>query len=136
MAAQDSSDDGIITGINVTPFVDVVLVLLVIFMVTAPILAKDVIQIKLPKTVAGDGKGLSPIGVAINRQGQILLNGELLSEESLTEQMKQALAVDDQVQAIISADVDVNYGLVAKVIDLVKTSGVTRFAIQVEHTAN
>jgi biopolymer transport protein ExbD len=60
----------------VTPFVDVVLVLLVIFMVTAPMLMKDVIGIHLPKSTSSDQKALQSLGVAVTKQGQILLNGE------------------------------------------------------------
>ena len=68
MAASSESQNNelLISAINVTPFVDVVLVLLVIFMVTAPIIAKDMIAVKLPKTETSDGKGRSTLGVAVN----------------------------------------------------------------------
>jgi biopolymer transport protein TolR len=134
MAAQlpDSNDDTLISSINVTPFVDVVLVLLVIFMVTAPIIAKDLINLKLPKTESGDGKGMSTLGVAINKDGQILLNGIPVSEESLASETKRAISEDNETQAIIAADVDTPYGRVAKVIDLIKSAGLEKFAIQIE----
>ena len=138
MAGQDNSsngvgDSGLISAINVTPFVDVVLVLLVIFMVTAPIIAKDILKIKLPKTESNDGKALSQLGVSINKDGQILINGQLASEEMLRDQVHQALKSDPETQAIISADVESAYGNVAKVIDIIKSAGLSHFALQVEH---
>ena len=135
MGAQepsDSADSQLMTSINVTPFVDVVLVLLVIFMVTAPILVKDAIGIKLPKTGSGDGKTLQTLGVAVNKQGQFLVNGLLASEDELAQKARETLAGNPEAQAIISADVDVPYGRVVKAIDLLKSSGLNRFAIQVE----
>ena len=126
------NNDQMISSINVTPFVDVVLVLLVIFMVTAPIIAKDILNLNLPKTESGDGKGISPLAIAINRSGQILLNSVLLSEEDLKVEIKKALLNNKETQAIIGADTEVKYGDVAHIIDLVKTAGLNKFAIQVE----
>ena len=134
MAANPEGQDNeiLISAINVTPFVDVVLVLLVIFMVTAPIIAKDMIQVKLPKTETSDGKGRSTLGVAVNKEGQILLNGIPLSEDALTSETKKAIQADQDTQAIIAADIETPYGRVARVIDLIKSAGLEKFAIQVE----
>jgi biopolymer transport protein ExbD len=134
MAAESNQDSesGLMSSINVTPFVDVVLVLLVIFMVTAPILVKDAIGLKLPKTASGDGKTLQTLGVAVNRQGQFLINGVLATDESVREQAKQAVEANPKAQAIVSGDTDVPYGRVVKAIDLIKSAGLNRFAIQIE----
>lgn len=134
MAAEfnNDSEDSTFSSINVTPFVDVVLVLLVIFMITAPVLVKDIIDIKLPKTESGDGKILQTLGVAVNRDGNILLNGVLTDDAGLRSAAEQAFKENAQVQAIISADVEVPYGRVVKVIDLLKTSGIEKFAVQIE----
>jgi biopolymer transport protein ExbD len=135
MAADLNSpqdDSSIISSINVTPFVDVVLVLLVIFMITAPMLVKDILEIKLPKTESGDGQVAQTLGIAINREGNILLQGQLIDDEALKQAVKQALAQSPDAQAIIAADVEVPYGRVVRVIDLLKTSGLNRFAVQIE----
>ncbi len=134
MAADlnNDSEDSNFSSINVTPFVDVVLVLLVIFMITAPVLVKDVINIKLPKTSSGDGQIMQTLGVAINRDGNILLNGTITDDEGLTTAAVAALKLSREAQAIISADVDVQYGRVVKVIDLLKTAGLEKFAVQIE----
>ena len=120
------------SSINVTPFVDVVLVLLVIFMVTAPIIAKDLLNVKLPKTESGDGKGMSTLGISVNKQGQVLLNGLPVTEESLASEVGKTVAKDKDAQAIIAGDIETQYGNVVRVIDIVKSAGLSRFAIQVE----
>lgn len=125
-------EGGPISAINVTPFVDVVLVLLVIFMVTAPVLMKDSLGIHLPKAAAADQKTSASLGVAVTRQGQILINGELATPESVTDQVKQALAANPDVHALISADADARHADVVKAIDLVKSAGMEHFAIQIE----
>jgi biopolymer transport protein ExbD len=135
MAGMDLSqgeDSGLMSSINITPFVDVVLVLLVIFMITAPMLVKDILEIKLPKTASGDGQAMQTLGVAVNREGNILLNGILADEESLKLAAREALAKNPEAQAIVSADAEVVYGRVVKVIDLLKTAGLNRFAVQIE----
>lgn len=129
---EDSDTTSVITAINITPFVDVVLVLLVIFMITAPALVKDVMDIRLPKTGTGDGQVMQTLGVAINKDGNILLNGQITDEEGLKASVRSTLAQAQDAQAIISADVDVNYGRVVKVMDLLKSSGLEKFAVQVE----
>ncbi|MFN7453911.1 MAG: ExbD/TolR family protein [Pseudobdellovibrionaceae bacterium] len=127
-----SEDSGIISSINITPFVDVVLVLLVIFMVTAPMLVKDILEIRLPKVASGDGQATQILGVAVNRDGQILLNGIIVDEETLRKSAQEVLATNSEAQAIIAADVEVAYGKVVKVIDVLKSSGLHRFAVQIE----
>lgn len=123
------------SAINVTPFVDVVLVLLVIFMVTAPLIAKDLIDIRLPKTESGDGKGMSTLGLSVNKQGQILLNGTPVTEDALRAEVQKTIAENKDAQAIIAADVETQYGNVARLIDIVKSAGLNKFAIQVEREA-
>jgi biopolymer transport protein ExbD len=110
----------------------VVLVLLVIFMVTAPALMKDAIGLKLPKASSGDGQLSGTLGIAVTQQGQILLNGQLATPETVTSAVKQALATNPDTQALISADVEARHGDVVRAIDLVKSAGLTRFGLQVE----
>ncbi len=129
---DDYGGQGMISAINVTPFVDVVLVLLVIFMVTAPIIAKDILNLRLPKTESGDGKSVSTLGVSVNLQGQILLNGTPVSEDALRSEVKRALGENSETQAIIAADTETQYGNVVRVIDIIKSAGLAKFAIQIE----
>lgn len=129
---DDSQNEGIMSAINITPFVDVVLVLLVIFMVTAPMLVKDIMELRLPKTQSGDGQMMQTLGVAVNKDGNILLNGQLTDEAGLSQAAKETLAKNSAAQAIISADIEAYYGKVVKVIDILKTAGLEKFAVQIE----
>jgi biopolymer transport protein TolR len=122
-----------IASINVTPFVDVVLVLLVIFIVTAPALLKDTLNIRLPKAASSDRRAGRSLGVAITRQGQILLDGQLATKETLIERVKDAVRADPGTQAVIAADVDSRHGDLVEVIDLIKAAGLSHFAIQIQH---
>ncbi len=127
-----SDESSLLASINITPFVDVVLVLLVIFMVTTPILMKNLLDINLPKTKSADGPHLNTLGIVINKDAQILLNGTLISEQDLQLQIKKALQENKDTQAVISADTELNYGKVVKLIDLIKTAGLDKFALQIE----
>ncbi len=131
-SSNPDDDNGPISSINVTPFVDVVLVLLVIFMVTAPLLMQDSIGIHLPKAASSDRKLTSKMGVAVTRQGQILLNGVLASPEAVTVRVREAMEKDPETQALISADGDARHADVVRAIDLIKSAGMSRFAIQIE----
>jgi biopolymer transport protein ExbD len=130
--SSDSDAGAPISAINVTPFVDVVLVLLVIFMITAPTLMKDVIGIQLPKAGSADTKAPESLGVAVTRQGQFLLNGNPVTAEALTTEVKKELEKNPQIQAIISADREAQHGDVVRAIDLIKNAGLQRFAFQIQ----
>lgn len=129
---NSSDDSGLMSSINITPFVDVVLVLLVIFMVTAPMLMKDILELNLPKTKSGDGQVVETMGVAINKDGNILLNGQITDDAGIVAAVKTALEKNSETQAIISADQEVIYGRVVKVIDLLKSNGLNKFAVQIQ----
>jgi biopolymer transport protein ExbD len=122
-----------INEINITPFVDVVLVLLVIFMVTTPIMIKEGLKVSLPKTKTSDSisKSLS-MGIAITKEGQIFLAGELYSPEDLQQKFEVIFQTDPNTQFLISADADSRHGDVVRVIDLLKKNNLNSFALQVE----
>jgi biopolymer transport protein ExbD len=124
--------DGI-NDINITPFVDVVLVLLVIFMVTTPIMVKEGLKVNLPKTLTSDTLSKSAsLGIAITKTGQVLLNGTLLSDENLQLRLKEVYKTAPTTQFLISADADARHGDVVKVIDLLKKNNLNSFALQIE----
>lgn len=124
------------SAINITPFVDVVLVLLVIFMVTAPTLMKDTLGIQLPKASSSEGAKPESFAIAINEQGQILLNGTLSSPEQLQLEAQAALARNPQIQALIAADENSKHSALVVVIDSLKKAGLERFAVQVQRNGS
>ena len=101
-------------------------------MVTAPALMKDSFGIHLPKTKTSEQKSAPSLGIVVTKQGQILVNGQLATAETLIQQIQTLLKTQPYLQALISADSDSRHGDVVKAIDLIKSAGVTHFAIQVE----
>ena len=132
MAGGAQEDEGAITGINVTPFVDIALVLLIIFMVTAKyIVTPQAIPVDLPRASRSEGV-VSAVSVAVDQTGAIFADTRPVTEPQLVEYMRQKHAENADVRAIIAADQRVSHGRVVHVIDLVRQAGVTKFAIQTQ----
>ena len=131
MAFEEQSG-GAISNINVTPLVDVMLVLLVIFMVTAPILQQGV-TINLPKVkaVALTGEEQQLV-VAVNRSGQVYLNDTAVSLPELGPKLQAILKLRPDRQVFLRADQRVQYGEVMRVIATVKGAGVERLGMVTE----
>ena len=132
MAAQTEEHADEITGINVTPLVDITLVLLIIFMVTASYIVKEGIEVDLPRAAHG-GETVGPtLAFAIDRDGRLYLDGQPVGRDAARAAVRAALAKSAEARALIGADRAVPHGEVVSVIDLVKSEGLTRFAIQIE----
>jgi biopolymer transport protein TolR len=118
-----------IAQINVTPLVDVMLVLLVIFMVTAPIIQQGV-PVNLPQTQAG---GLAdkeePLVVTVAKNGRIYLNDNAMSSEELGKKLRAINAVQRDKQVYLRADQDVRYGIVMKTIAEIKQAGIEKLGM-------
>ncbi len=125
-------DDEIISGINVTPLVDIVLVLLIIFMVTATYIVRASIDVELPRAAHGGEATGTVLAVVLTRDGQVYLDGVRRSDQDLVARARDAVLADAGTRAVISADRNALHGAVVHVIDLVKDAGVTRFAIHIE----
>ncbi len=125
-------DDDVIGDINVTPFVDIVLVLLIIFMVTSTYIVRASIEVDLPKAASGGESVKSTLNVVLTKEGQVLLNGEASTPEKLADFVKAEKVKDKDLQAVIAADKGVEYGEVMKIIDIVKINGVKSFALNIE----
>ena len=123
---------GAIVGINVTPMVDVVLVLLVIMMVSATYIVSQSLKVELPKTATSDESTPSIAAVTITRDGKTFYNNEPVDEAGLISKLKGARAGGNEVNLVVSADRAVAHGQVVHVIDLAKVEGITKFAINVE----
>ena len=132
MAAAPTHDDEMISGINVTPLVDITLVLLIIFMVTATYIVRETIEVELPRAASGGETVGTTLALVLDREGRLFLDGEerTLAEARLA--VRAAVAQDREAKAIIGADRSVSHGQVVEVIDLVKSEGLTKFAINVE----
>jgi biopolymer transport protein TolR len=126
---------GIIADINVTPLVDIMLVLLIIFMLTANLIAKQAIEVDLPHASQSTTMNPTTLAVTLTRDGALYLNGKPTTPAELRSQVTAAVARDPKSQAIISGDKAVSHGRVVWVLDVVKSLGITSFAIQIDPTA-
>jgi biopolymer transport protein ExbD len=133
--ASSAGKRGIISEINVTPLVDIMLVLLIIFMLTANLIAKQAIEVELPR--ASESSTLNPtvLAVTLTREGALYLNGKAATAIELRAAVQAAVAKDPKTQAIIAADKGVSHGRVVWVLDVVKSLGVASFAIQIDPTS-
>ena len=127
--AMKSDQDEVISDINVVPLVDIILVVLIIFMVTAPMIMKPSINVNLPKAATGEQTNPTQLNITVTVDGGILLNGTIASEEEIRAKAVEQVATNPDVQAVIAADQSVPHGKVVSVLDLVKSSGVKKFAI-------
>ncbi len=131
---QSRSRRGGITGINVTPMVDVVLVLLVIMMVSATYIVSQSLKVELPKAASASESVASVAAVTIAKGGKMYFNQEPVDEAGLIAKYKAAVAGNPEVNLIVSADKAVTHGEVVHAIDLAKLEGISKFAINVEAT--
>ena len=137
MAGQfgSSGDDEVFSGINITPLVDVVLVLLIIFMITAPVIYQSAIKVQLPKASTGDKSEKSPLAFTLTKEGTLLWDKEQLDWPALG---KKLAAMGDKISqetAVISADEATPHGTVIKLMDALRQAGLNRFALNVESSA-
>lgn len=134
----DEDSGGIISDINVTPLVDIVLVLLIVFMITVPsIVNNPSIKVELPKAATGDDTMKSTLAITMQRTPTgyaLFANGEKTDEPALSIQVKKLLAANKDLQAIIAADKGIAYGDVAHIVDLAKSLGVRKFALNTDPT--
>jgi biopolymer transport protein ExbD len=133
--AGSSRKRGIITEINVTPLVDIMLVLLIIFMLTAHLIAKQAIEVELPRASQSTSLNPTTLAVTLTREGALYLNGKPTTPAGLRDAVRDAVAKDPKTQAIISGDKAVSHGRVVWVLDVVKSLGVASFAIQIDPSA-
>lgn len=129
MSFSTGSSDDIVSEINITPLVDVMLVLVVALIVTAPLL-NNAIKVNLPKTVATQApEPRKPISVSVDAQGQAYLDREALALPELGKRLQALHEAHPETAVHLSSDEAVNYGSVAKVMALVERSGITKVAV-------
>lgn len=127
---QQGGEDDLITAINVTPLVDIVLVLLIILMVTATAIVSKTIPMELPEAATGDSMPTT-LAVSIDEDGDLFLDARPVGEDELRRQIRAARAGDEELRAVIAADGRVPHRQVVRVIDLLRQEQVTKFAINV-----
>lgn len=124
---------GIITDINVTPMVDVMLVLLVIFMVTASYITRKGIDVQLPEGATGSDLPESSVSVLLAPDGRLFIEGDEVSLDALRDRISPRVRDNPDVQVVVDGDRRVEYGRVMEVIDSLRSLGVRNFAAALEH---
>jgi biopolymer transport protein TolR len=131
--AIETNSDRLMSDINVTPFVDVMLVLLIIFMVTAPMMVQGV-NVALPEASSDplptDEK--ENLVISINKDSQIFINDFQMSLDSLQDKLKKILTSRDDKNVYLRADKDVAYGFVVTVMSELKGAGVEKLGMLTE----
>jgi biopolymer transport protein ExbD len=130
--SASSRSRGGIVGINVTPMVDIVLVLLIIMMVSATYIVSQSLKVELPKTASSDDTVSKTYVVTITKDGQYLFNDKSVSKAELPAILRGAKAESKDLNLVITADEHAYHGSVVGVIDAAKVEGITKFAINVE----
>jgi biopolymer transport protein ExbD len=131
-AGSSKNKKGVISDINITPMVDIMLVLLVIFMVTANFLKKESINISLPKVAAADRNIKESKQIAVTKEGNFFLEGRAMSEQGLIDEMTRETKYRPNTRVTLSADENLSYGTVSKIMGLLRKCGVTRMALSVK----
>ncbi len=130
-APSRDDDDGMVAGINVTPLVDITLVLLIIFMVTAKIIVSQSVPLDLPKAASGQEVQLV-FGLELHANGDTLVDGRKLpGDDALLPLAKEAQAKTPDLRAVIRADSAVPHGRVIHALDLLKQAGISKIAFGV-----
>ena len=123
---------GPISEINMTPFVDIVLVILIIFLLTATVLLPRTFSIALPKATQAEKMAKVPIIISLDAEGKIAINGVRLAQDVDFDRVFCTQMRDKEPQAVIAADKQVRHGRLMEVIDHLKRLKVQRIGIEVE----
>ena len=122
-------DDGTVTGINVTPMVDIMLVLLIVFMVTANFVSESVLKINVPKVADTETSTTVSLSVAIDEKGGVRLKNAKLDAAGLKAGLLREVSYNPNVRVTLSADSRLPYQRVVDVLDIVKQAGVAHVAL-------
>jgi biopolymer transport protein TolR len=122
------------SAINVTPFVDIVLVLLVVLMVSSVHIVRAALEVDLPRASSAGKSVASTLNIVIKNDGALLVDGTPTSSAALAAMVREQRKANPKLQAVISADKGVVYQRVIGAIDLVKRNGVVRFALNIERS--
>ena len=130
MAFQTQNDeDGVMSEINVTPLVDVMLVLLIVFIVTAPLLT-NAVHVNLPKTAqTAPPEEKKAVDVSVDAQGKVYIDKLEISVQGLETELKTRKTSDPELALHLHADEGVNYGIVAKVMSGIERAGITKLSV-------
>ncbi len=134
MAAATQHDDEIISAINITPLVDIFMVLLIIFMITSSVVDQRMIPLNLPKAAHAGSEAPKASGLVVDKDRNLFLDGEAMDTVRVAASLREAAGRDAEHQVLIAADQDLAYREVVAVLDLVRGAGIHKYALKVTRT--
>jgi biopolymer transport protein TolR len=132
----DDDDDDVIAQINIIPFVDIALVLLIIFLLTANLIARANIPVDLPRAASGNESVGPTVNIVLTASGDLFLDGAHVTAEALTAGVEHQFRADPRLRAVIAADKAVRYEYVVQIIDALKQIGLSAFALNIERSSH
>lgn len=128
----DNGEEAAITGINVTPLVDIILVVLIIFMATAPLIHNRAMKVDLPKAAQHEKAATEALQVLLNAKREISLSGKPVTAEELGRILKGITAVSGDTRVALRADKTIPYGEIVGLLDVVRGAGVRKIGLEVK----
>lgn len=129
MQSNQGDSDEVFSEINVTPLVDVMLVLLIVFLVTAPLLT-NAVHVNLPKTEAtAPPEEKEAVSVSIDSQGKVYIDKREIALDVFESELKMLKGADSEIALHLRADEGVQYGVVAKVMSTIERAGITKLSV-------
>jgi biopolymer transport protein ExbD len=130
-AVSEDRADGQITGINITPLVDVVLVLLIIFMATAPLIQRRALNVNVPRAAHHERRATRALAVLFTEDRRVLVEKESLALDQVSGALRRRLRVEPDLQVSVAAEAGLPYGEVVALLDEVRGAGVKKVALEV-----
>ena len=132
MAAKSGQGDDIVSDINIVPLVDIILVVLIVFIVSASQVTPPKMDVSLPKAGSVDPSAAAVLTVGVSPEGRLTVNGAETDDTRLRAVAEYELARDPELQAVIAADRSTPHGVVVSVMDAVKSAGIKKLAVSVD----
>ncbi len=132
MASAQDTDQDVVTGINVTPLVDIMLVLLIVFMVTAHFVSESTLKVNLPKSATGESTVTAALTVTMDTNGKIQLMDNEVDLSGLKANLEREAKQNPGVRVTLAADQGLPYRTIVQALDTIKQAGVTRVALASE----
>lgn len=132
MAGQADAGEGAITSINVTPLVDILLVVLIIFMATAPLISRRAMKVDVPKAAHHEKVATEALNITYNAKRELAVGGQKMSLPELEARLRSAVNAQPELHVTMAADKSIPYGEVLSIVDAVRGAGVTKIGLEVQ----
>ncbi len=131
MASHSGDSEDAIVQINVVPLVDIMLVLLIIFMLTASFISTPSVPVNVPKAYTSNPTAPASLALVLNTKGEIFFQNKKIEKNALSSQLRETAALNPELRIVLSADTEVTHGKVVELLDLIRQAGVTKIALGV-----